>query len=312
VYNKKMQIMVMDKTRMGVRTAVISALVLAAGLAFVSQRHGSDKIAYQTKQASTCNNTSALTNSSYLMVLNNDNILFKGDSITADYRKPYHYGKIVGLLLDKSYCDVLNISIYTSGTRGQSYANYAHTISRSMRAYPYDIVVAEDAGVSLPSDVFTKSLASFVSAIRTYNSVAVIGLSTTPSLEEKTTVTGNALKYAAANNWQVHNNLLEDFVRNDPTLDLIPWRSNSCQAYTKGSDIAYTVDGIHPTPRGHLLYALSILKWMGVREADLNFADLPTLDSSLDIATAQRIASWVYGPQDAMCGSLAPLPARSR
>jgi len=313
VYNKGMQVMIKDKTRMGVRTAIISVLTLAAGLALVGLRHGSDEFAYQTKQSITCNVTNATTTSpANLQVLNNDNILFKGDSITADYRKPYHYGKIVGLLLDKSYCDLTNVSLYTSGSKGKSYANYAHTISRSMRAYPYDIVIAEDAGVSIPSDLFKTSLSEFVSIIRQYNSITVIGLATTPSLEEKAAITGNALKYVAANNWQDHNVLLKNFVDSDPSLGLIPWRSNSCQAYTKGSDIVYTVDGIHPTPRGHLLYALSILKWFGVTEAQLNFSDLPTLDSSLDIATAKRIASWVYGPQDATCGGLAPLPARKR
>ena len=71
--------------------------------------------------------------------------------------------------------------------------------------------------------------------------------------------------------------------------DLLP-----CDVYNHHPEIAWTRDGVHPTPVGHLLLGILVLRFLGGEQADLDFTGIETLHSDLDGDLAADVADWVF------------------
>jgi len=227
-------------------------------------------------------------------------VLVFGDSIThAASREAYGYSRIVDHVLHQTYCDLAEVRVDAWGRSGSSYRRYPRAMDRRVRRAAdssYGYVLFQDAGRALDA-----SNGRFEAAVReTLDKTlellpeARILLATTPPLDDDRARLGYRRRYGKSDNFGMNNAVVEGFDGYAGATRIVPWASDACATYAAHPDVKWTRDGVHPTPVGHLLLAISVLEFLGANRSDLDFGGIETLHPDLDAELAGQVADWVY------------------
>jgi hypothetical protein len=234
-------------------------------------------------------------------------ILFFGDSITHAAAQAAHaYPHVVRHVLRNTYCDLATVEIDAHGDSGSNYRRYPRAVRKSLRGggdAAYDWVMFQDAGRAIPArrNRFENYVRETIASTCEMLPEARILLATTPPLDRSRARVGYRRRYAKSENFRENNAIVESFDGFDEVTRVVPWAEETCDVYSNHPEITWTRDGVHPTPAGHLLLAISVLRFLGAEQADLDFTAIETLHPDLDVDLAVEVAEWVYSGRGA-CG----------
>ncbi|HYB97584.1 MAG TPA: GDSL-type esterase/lipase family protein [Candidatus Limnocylindrales bacterium] len=233
-------------------------------------------------------------------------VLFYGDSITVGILgTPYHYAALVRHLLAAAYCDFELLEIEAIGQRGSHYIRYARRIGRDLLSseIPYDWVMFQDSGRALrlafendPDSPrsFPVAVQATIDQARLAAPSLSIMLASTPPLDHAHATASWEVRYERVNDFVDHNMVLEDIAATGGHT-IVDWAGDACRAYSQAPDAEWTKDGVHPQALGEVLFALSIVRALGVPRADLQLDDLTQFHPMLDETTVSTVANWIYG-----------------
>ncbi len=283
-----------------IRASVKTKLALAIGVACSLALMMAVVITFQPPVAEASCNRKVTTPPGFRL-RPDQRILFFGDSITRLYAKrPFHYGHIFELVLRNSYCEFANFSVDARGRSGSNYRIYRRAVKRYVAYHEnarYDWVMFQDAGraLSLDNNRFQDFVRDTVASTQKVAPGARVLLATTPPLDREHAGRRHRRRYDRQFNFRLHNIALREIAA-DGGLEVLPWAGDLCDLYTRDPFFEWTSDGIHPTPAGHLVLALSILKYMGAELQDLDLTGVSDLQRTLTPMGARAIAGWVFNP----------------
>ena len=212
-------------------------------------------------------------------------ILFWGDSVTAR-GGDNNYAQMLVRILNSSFARFCDDGSAASSPalrvlmRGRSQRR-SYREAAGLRAIVANLgprwVVVQDAGESTPispasGSGFGDDVRSSIDAVfepREASSlesvVKALFLVRTPPLDEPGRDPFICKDYATACNWTAHNVVLEEIVRarTESGVVTVPADTDACTAMAVAG-IDFAQDGVHPEKSGYLVYALSLLRAMGI------------------------------------------------